>query len=446
MSDEAKAPYEFDARFEACVLFYCATDSKFWRQVGAELEVDCLELPMAKTVMQVCRLAYKTNAGVAPGTLGVIQRLCSSVSAGTIDSSVPGAVDALFESVLELQPSRPSVEAILRELLPLLKRRLQSKAIQSAHQEWAARGTFGSVRETLARAERLGRVEERPGVRVGSQGFQAISEVGALERLPTGVFEVDQKIGGLWRGALGMWVGRAGGGKSIALTTQAATSIMQMRRFTGFITLELPVSLQLARLYAHMTGVPVNLILDNEAQRAEAQRRVALIETQIGMCEVAEFPMHGTSPADIDAWVDAKEQEHGLKMECLIVDYADLLTTKVPGKEVNDYILMRHVYAQLQEISKRRDMWVWTASQASRGSKADHKPNAYIALDNVADSMNKGRIADMVLTLNPREENQLEVYVAKHRLGRADYAIGPLQTDFEMGRLTPWAREDIFAW
>jgi hypothetical protein len=446
MSDEAKAPYEFDPRFEACVLFYCATDAKFWRQAGKELEVDCLELPTAKHVMQVCRLAYKANASLAPSTLGVIQRLTASVTQGQLDPAIPSAVDEMFESVLELQPCRPPADAILSELVPLLKRRLQSKAIQTAHQEWATRGTFGAVRETLAKADRLGRVEERPGVRVGAQGFAAISEVGALERLPSGVFELDQKAGGLWRGALGMWVARSGGGKSMALIHQTATAIMQMRRFTGFITLELPQSLQLARLYSHMTGVPVNNILDNEGQRAEAQRRIEVIEQNIGMCEVAEFPAYGTSPADLDAWVESKEQEHGLKMECLVVDYGDLLVTQVPGKDVSDYIMMRYVYTQLQAIAKKRNMWIWTASQASRGSAADRKPNAFIGMENVADSMNKARIADMVLTLNAREEQQVEIYVAKHRLGRADYAIGPLQTDFELARLTPWAREDLYTW
>ena len=60
--------------------------------------------------------------------------------------------------------------------------------------------------------------------------------------------------------------------------------------------------------------------------------------------------------------------------------------------------------------------------------------------------MNKVRIADMILSLNPREENQVEIYVGKHRLGRADYAVGPLLTDFEHARLTPWASSDMFNW
>jgi hypothetical protein len=444
LSDEARSRYDFDPRFEACVLFYCASDEKFWRKVGRELEPDCLELPEAKPILEARRQLAKEE--VPSSCLGVVQRCRAQVTAGKLDAAVPSAVDDVFERVLELSPAPPPATAVLGELLPLLKRRLQSKAIQQGHAEWAARGTFGAVRETLARAERLGRGEEQPGVRVGAQGFSAISEVGALERLPTGVFELDQKVQGLWRGALGLWVARSGGGKSMALVQQAATSIMQMRRFTGFITLELPQSLQLARLYAHMTGVPVNLILDNEAQRAEAQRRIAVIEQQIGLCEVAEFPMHGTSPVDVEAWIEAKEQEHGMKMECLVIDYADLLYTQMPGKEVSDYLMMRYVYAQLQAIAKKRNMWIWTASQASRGSKADAKPNAYLGLENVADSMNKARIADLVLTLNMREEQQIEIYVAKHRLGRADYAIGPLQTEFELARLTPWARADVFNW
>lgn len=442
MSDNAREPYDMDPRFEACVLFYSVSDAKFWRAAGRELEADCLGLPVAKHVWQACWQINKEN--LPSSCIGVIQRLTSLVNAGKLDESVPADVAALFESVLDLQPAPPPAAAVLGEILPLLKRRLQSKAILQSHKEWSAGGTFQGVRETLAKAERLGHVEERPGVRVGSSGFGAISEVGALDRLPTGIFEVDQKIGGLWRQALGCWVGRAGGGKSIALTHQTATAIMQARRFTGFITLELPQSLQLARLYAHLTGVPVNLILDSEKHRGEAQARIEQIEGQLGVCELAEFPQYATTIADINAWVEDKEQQYGAKMDCLVVDYADLLVAPLPGKDTSDYLMMRYVYAGLRELAKRRNMFVWTASQSNGRDK--QKENDYIGLSNVSDSMHKGRIADLMLTLNPREEAQLEVFVAKHRLGRADYAIGPLDTDFEHARLTPWVTSNLINW
>lgn len=443
MSEAAREPYDFDPRFEACVLFYVCSDSKFWAAAGRELEVDSFSLAPAKALCEAARQLHKE--GVPPSCLGVLQRLRATVSAGKLEARLLEESDALFESVLELQPKPPSAEAVLSELIPLLKRRLQSKAVLLSHQQWASRGDFTVVAATLARAERLGRGEEQPGVQLGAAGFRAIAEVGALERLPTGVFELDQQIGGLWRGAVGFWLGRSGGGKSMALIHQTATAVLQKRRFTGFVTLELPQSLQLARLYAHLTGVPVNLILDNPAQRAESQRRMASLEPMIGICEVVELPAHGTSPQDLDHWIDSQEQKHSQKMEVLVVDYADLLTAPVPRGESNDYVMMRQVYLGLQKLAKGRNMWVWTGSQAGRGKGTKKADSEYLDLESVADSMNKSRIADMVLSLNPREEGQFEIFVAKHRLGRAGYAVGPLPSEFELARLTPWAR-NIFNW
>lgn len=771
--------YALDPRFEACVLFYCASDAKFWQRAGKELDPACCANPLAKPIWQACYQLAKE--GVPPSCLGVMQRLFDQVEDGKLEPEKLGLADALFDSVLALQPKPPEAEAVLAALIPVLKRRLQSKAVVAAHQQWATHGDFSVVQKALARAERLGKTQETPGVRVDEHGFRAIAEVGALERLPTGVFELDQKIGGLWRGALGCWLARSGGGKchaagtlllqpsgrtvrieevrvgdsllgpdgvprrvlelvrgeaamyrvspvrgeswvvngdhlltlyvpwqgrlidvpvleflcwpqrrrrlarlvrtgvdfsarseslpldpyflgvflgngsttdrtvrvdtpdpevvealraqacssglhlvvrqvkpgcvsyglageggpnpvsralaalelrgktceskfvpeaykcgarwvrlavlaglidtdghysgrvydfisksqqlaedvafiarsvglaaslrpcrkgcqtgvvgtyyrvtltghldsvpcrvarkraapratqrnalhvgfsvtpeptaayygvtidgdqryllgdftvthnSMALIHQTATAMLSRRPLTGFVSLELPQSLQLARLYAHLTGVPVNLILDNEKDRTEAQRRVSQIEQQLGMCELAEFPAYGTRPADLDEWVDSKEQEHGVKMDLLVVDYADLLVAPVQGRDVNAYVVMQQVYSGLVALAKRRGMWVWTASQATRGKGTKKTESEYLDLEGVADSMHKSRIADMVISLNPREGGQLELYVAKHRLGRADYAVGPLQSEFDMARLTPWAR-DLFAW
>lgn len=256
------------------------------------------------------------------------------------------------------------------------------------------------------------------------------------DRLPTGVIELDIHLGGLPLGEMGVWIGDSGGGKSIALAHQAAEAV-RGQHLVGFITLELPRAVQLARLFANITGVPVNQILANVQDRAEAKRRMELTESMLGICEVAEMPPYATTTRDVAEWVDQREQEHGIKMQALIVDYADKLYE--PRVRDNDYVAMRHVYEGLRrDIAVARQMWVWTASQATRPSKDSQKK---LDLHHIADSMHKVRVADMVITLNPREDGQMEFFVAKNRMGKSRFNVGPIITDFERARLVPQARE-----
>jgi uncharacterized Fe-S cluster-containing radical SAM superfamily enzyme len=68
-------------------------------------------------------------------------------------------------------------------------------------------------------------------------------------------------------------------------------------------------------------------------------------------------------------------------------------------------------------------------------------------VDDVADSMHKVRVADLVLTLTPPNTGEDEVtelihYVAKHRTGKSNVQVGPLRTEFECARIAPMMLED----
>ena len=106
----------------------------------------------------------------------------------------------------------------------------------------------------------------------------------------------------------------------------------------------------------------------------------------------------------------------------------------------NEYLAMRYVYEGLRrDIAVARGMWVWTASQASRPSKDSNKR---LDLHHVADSMHKVRVADQIITLNPKDDGQqMEFFIAKNRMGKARFSVGPIVTDFEKARIVPRARE-----
>ena len=91
----------------------------------------------------------------------------------------------------------------------------------------------------------------------------------------------------------------------------------------------------------------------------------------------------------------------------------------------------------LRVYAHERKIFCWTASQASR--QKDRK--RILDLNDVADSMHKIRVADLVITLNVRDEGsefpQIIFKIAKHRTGKSRVEIGPMPTEYERGRICP---------
>lgn len=429
-------PYGLDPEFEKVVLYYCVTSAQFWSQVGYALDGDALGDPSARLIVETCRLIAREMGRGPESVRLVVQRLSRRVNEGKVTAAQVQTITALIDDVQDSSP--PAVVPVINELIPIIRRQLQSAAIVASHAEYAKKGDFQGVRALFEKASRIGVIDQIAGVKVGASGFDRIELAASVSRVPTGILELDLQLnGGLPQKSLTVWVGDAGSGKSQALIHQVGQG-MRQHMFCGFITLELPEHVQLARLFGNLTGVEVTNILDVKRWRDEAQARMTLIESQVGLCELAEFSPHATSVQDLIEWVEQKEQHHGAKMQLLVIDYADKMRSP-EVKDNNEYLAMRYVYEGLRrDIAVARSMWVVTGSQAGRASKESAKR---LDMHHIADSMHKVRVADVVVTLNPREDGTMELFVAKNRLGKSRYVVGPLQTDFSRGRFVPVTRE-----
>jgi len=430
-------PYNLDPAFENAVLVMCCTNPRFWSRIGYALDPNLMNSPHAKVLLETVRqIAAETGRGPKESLI-VIQRLTRKKDEGKISPKQIADIVDMIDAVEDL--GLPDEDLVVNELVPIVQRRLQSAAVLTAHDEFARRGDFTRTVELLEKAQQLGRFERISGSRLGVQSFAEIERVRNLNRLPTGVLELNLRLNdGLARGQLGVWLGDSGAGKSIALVDQAAEGVRK-QLFVGLATLELPESVQLARLIANLTGIPTNDIIELDHKRDEAKRRMSIMAPHIGSCSVADFPPHATTVRDLIQWIEQEENDLGRRMDLLIVDYADKLH-EPRVKDGNGYIEMRYVYEGLRrDIAVARNMWVWTASQAGRPDKASAKR---IDLHHVADSMHKVRVADLVISLNVRDDGQMiEFYVAKNRTGASRFSVGPVVTDYERGRLTVHSSE-----
>jgi KaiC/GvpD/RAD55 family RecA-like ATPase len=439
MTTLTKEPYAFDPDFERAVVTLCALKTRFWSRIGYALDPECMGLPGSKLTLQTCALIAR-EVGHGPGNLLIIvQRFRRMMADGKMTLADIVQISAMFDDAEDF--GLPNEDDVVAELAPMLRRRMQSTAVVAAHDEYAKKGDFSTVIETIRRAERLGEQDTSVGTILGAAGFDEIDKMNTLTRLPTGVLEMDlQMSDGLHRGGLGVVLGASGDGKSMYLVNQAGVAVKSEKLFVGVATLELPKPVQLARLYANLTGIYTNQILENATDRAEAKRRMAYMAPHVGACVVEEFAPHATTVQDLVDWCNRVADLYGRPFDVLVVDYADKLHHPMKGGDQNEYLIMRYVYEGLRrDIAVAMNMWVWTASQAARATKDQGKR---LEMHHVSDSMHKVRVADIVLTLNAKDEGaQLLFFVAKNRLGKARFQVGPVPTDFERARIVPATAE-----
>lgn len=418
-------PYNLDPAFErACVYHACATRA-FYTKIGHALDAVALRDDTAKLLVAAVHDVVREHKAPPRGTLIVLQRLRRWYQEGKVaQAQIDAAADYLDADTFD--PG--DAEALRAELTPVLRKRKERDAVRLALEAGAGNDGFDKVVAQIHAAERLGVQDTDMGVAFGVNALAEIDALRMADKLRTGILDLDGVMdGGLWRGALGVAVAATAGGKSMFLNHQTAVAMID-GLYCAYATLELGRGLVSARVMAALTGVPINAITGGIGTDEATKELQRLASRGLGGLDIQFFTAQATTVQDLDTWIDALEQARGRKLDLLAVDYADKLAAP---KEKNEYNAMRVVYEDLRLLAVRRNLFAWTASQATRGRK-DRKR---IGTDDMADSINKARIADVVVTLNPREPESIEYHVAKHRNSAGNVGTQPIPHEWPFGRM-----------
>lgn len=439
-------PYWLDPTFEAGMVTLACCNPRFFGRIGSDVDGDCLGLEPAKLALKAAKaIAKDTHKGPEAASI-VLQRLRKWMSEdGRVSLEQIKLVAEMFDDAYER--GLPSENAAVTELIPILKRRLSSEAVDAAVEEYGQNRDFERTAKLIAKAQRLGDTNTSVGIRLGAGSYEEIDRLRTLERLPTGIVELDDALeGGLRRGQLGLFVGGSNDGKSMALSYQAAYAI-SCGLSVVYATLELSPADVLARTKATLTGMTINGVLA-DSRRAQP----ALDAMPLGAMIVQHFTPKVTTMAHIEDWFERCVEELG-RVDVLITDYGDKLAPpRDAGREGEQtYGAAGLVFERMRIFAAERQkgaIWHWSASQAKRRQKASARggkgPPERLDIDDLADSQHKARVADMVITLNYDEASRLMTwYVAKNRTGRSKVSIGPLPTEWETGRIAPWLVPDL---
>lgn len=443
-SGKRRNPYNFAPRFEDVVVFMACTNASFYGAAGRELEPAALASPVNTMLMQAAH-AVAEDMGSGPGSASVVvQRLARWRHEGRVrHEQVLAASDAL--DVVELAGT-PDVAAVLCELVPVLQRRIEQKALHEGITAQARGEGLQVFVDAAQKAASLGKVDRSLGVEIGSDAaFAEVERARLLDHLPLGVAELDTLLdGGPPRGTLTVVLAPQKSGKSMFLGHISA-SAMKRGQFVAYATLEVSRAEMTARVKANISGVPINTLL-REGDTAEARAVFHDMRDALGPCRVQSFPARHTSVADLRRWVGDLERAHGRRLDLLVIDYLDKLRPPKSGPQRGPaaklYDTMSEVYEEARVWAEQTGLWIITATQSKgrpgNGRNAKPGDNDVLDMGDEADSVEKSRIADLFITMNPRDDGkQVLFFVAGNRHGQQRVSAGPVPVDFKCGRISP---------
>lgn len=353
-----------------------------------------------------------------------IQKLPDEV----LKAAVKEQVKAAYKQV-----SASDMEYIKETVLQFCKNQKLKNAIWDAH-EYLKKGDYDSIWHVINEASRAG-LERNLGHDYFGDIDQRMSAA-ARETIKTNWEIIDGHLdGGLGKGELGFIVAPAGSGKSWFLA-RLGVEAMKQGKNVMHITLELNEKYVGLRYDAIFSGIAFQDVRNNVPEIKKA------IENVPGKLFIKYFPIKTASAATIKMHIDRLQLITGVKIDLLVVDYADLLRPFAADKNSNSYSEAGGVYEELRGVLGELQIPGWTASQSNRGAHEEEIIEAH----NVADSYRKIMTGDFIMSLSRKMEDKLagtgRIHVMKNRFG-SDGVTYPCEFDTSCGKINIYDAKSV---
>ena len=230
--------------------------------------------------------------------------------------------------------------------------------------------------------------------------------------ISTGWKGIDHKLyGGMNRGEMTIFAGGSGAGKSLFLQNFAVNWALAGFNVV-YISLELSEQLISMRLDSMVSGYGTKEVMKN---MDDVDLKVRMKAKGAGRLRVKQMP-NGVNVNDIRVFLREYEISCGEKVDCLLVDYLDLMmpiSAKVSGSDL--FIKDKYVSEELRNLAVERDLLFVTASQLNRGAVEEIEFDHH----HIAGGISKIQTADNVVgifTSNAmREKGRYQIQFMKTR-------------------------------
>lgn len=293
----------------------------------------------------------------------------------------------------------------------------------------------------------------RPGYTVKSLVPPKFKVLRDSDRIPTGLYTLDQIIGGLSEGELGLIFGDTGVGKSAIGIEIGHTAVMWQKRILHIDT-ENGERVTMSRYISRFTGIPQRLIENNSMgpdTRIRLDTWLARNHERLAQyLRVLYLDFASSTLGDVEAAIRSSISA-GFHPDEIVFDSPDHLALGGPGggggRNEARWELFADLYNKLKGMTGRHKTAMWAMTQAgdSEGKLATNK--------SVADSKQKPRNAAIAFSVNPMVDPKTKrviedtaercIYLSKNRNGPGKVIL-PLQVHmtYMMAKAAPneWLR------
>lgn len=277
---------------------------------------------------------------------------------------------------------------------------------------------FTTLKEHIDKALNLSTDGENDAYAYFSDPSNRIRAEREEKKISTGIPRLDEVLrGGMSPGELLVLLGPPGRGKTLSLIN-LGVGAMQQGLCVFHATLEISDRKVARRYDAGISHIDFETILKHPSRLKPHLDRIKKNGAEL---IIRDFSMDSPKVADLYGAVLRHEQRLKRKVDVLIVDYGDLLTSSKSYRDPR--FGMEEVYTELRRLGVRLGIPVYTASQTTRKSLSKHQ----IDMEDVAESFGKVKVADVIIGIcqTPEEEEDrlVRFFIAKSRKASGHQSI-----------------------
>ena len=392
---------KYDLEFQVKIITGILTDKAFFERVVDIIDIDAFENEVHRWILKEI-IAYHAEYRDMP-TMQVFKVRVDTIENADFKQTVIDSLRSIYAKMTE-----KDLQFVREQFLEFCKNQKLKNAIMDSV-DYIKSGEYEKVKFLVDNAMKAG-MERNLGHNYHKDLATRMSEM-CRNTISTGWEVIDSLMdGGLGPGELGIVVAPAGIGKSWLLCSLGAKAMRTGKNIAHF-TLELNENYVGLRYDCCFTHIDFQEIKHRQPDVEEEIKNIK------GKLFVKYFPLKTVSAQSLKFHIERIQTLEGIKIDEMIVDYADILRPLEKEKNSNSYSEAGGIYEELRQVAGELQIPVWTASQTNRSGGQEDVVQAH----NIADSYRKIMTADFVFSVSrnnaDKANNTARCHVIKNRFG-----------------------------